>query len=582
MNHVRYAANAYWFVALACAAIAFFIIIQYLIRFISEIYKLHSGGGKRAIERMRNLKRVEPPEPEPVSPDLPLQVSAEVQPILEYAEPPKPEPVSLDVPLRVSAEAQPILEHTESPEPEPAVNLDVSLQVSAEVQPILEHAEPPEPEPAVSPDLPLQVSAEVQPILEHAEPPEPEPAVSPDLPLQVSAEVQPILEYAEPPKPEPVSLDVPLQVSAEAQPILEHAEPPEPEPAVSLDVPLQVSAEVQPILEYAEPPEPEPAVSLDVPLQVSAEAQPILEHAEPPEPEPAVSPDLPLQVSAEVQPILEYAEPPKPEPVSPDVPLQVSAEAQPILEHAEPPEPEPAVSLDVPLQVSAEVQPILEHAEPFEPEPAVSGNVYTAQKDYDRAIANYDEAIKFDPKFAVAYEEISPEDKSAVKEARPFKGSIGVTIRRVTDGAAHALNVTPARGALVVAIDENGPAEAAGIEPADVIVKVDGKDVKECRDLPRIVADTTAGKDVALTIIRKGKELTKTVKVGRLEDGSAPQEEPVAVDPKSEAAAKHPAPGMAIFEIQQQPVSSDPLLLVLPVPPRFGRRRFDHVSKVSH
>ena len=296
-----------------------------------------------------------------------------------------------------------------------------------------------------------------------------------------------------------------------------------------------------------------------------------------------MSPDLPLQVSAEVQPILEHAEPPEPEPaVSPDLPLQVSAEVQPILEYAEPPEPEPAVSLDVPLQVSAEAQPILEHAEPPEPERAVSGNVYTAQKDYDRAIANYDEAIKFDPKFAVAYEEISPEDKSAVKEARPFKGSIGVTIRRVTDGAAHALNVTPARGALVVAIDENGPAEAAGIEPADVIVKVDGKDVKECRDLPRIVADTTAGKDVALTIIRKGKELTKTVKVGRLEDGSAPQEEPVAVDPKSEAAAKHPAPGMAIFEIQQQPVSSDPLLLVLPVPPRFGRRRFDHVSKVSH
>ena len=579
MTHVRYAANPYWFVALACAAIAFFIIIQYLIRFISETYKLHSGGGKRAIERMRNLKRVEPPEPEPVSPDLPLQVSAEVQPILEHAEPPKPEPaVSLDVPLQVSAEVQPILE--QPPEPEPAVNPDLPLQVSAEVQPILE--QPPEPEPAVSPDVPLQVSAEVQPILEHAESPEPKPAVNLDVSLQVSAEVQPILEQT--PEPEPaVNPDVPLQVSAEAQPILEHAEPPEPEPAVNLDVSLQVSAEVQPILEHAEPPEPEPAVSPDLPLQVSAEAQPILEHAESPEPELAVNLDVSLQVSAEVQPILEHAEPPEPEPaVSPDLPLQVSAEVQPILEHAEPPEPEPAVSLDVPLQVSAEAQPILEHAEPPEPERAVSGNVYTAQKDYDRAIANYDEAIKFDPKFAVAYEEISPEDKSAVKEARPFKGSIGVTIRRVTDGAAHALNVTPARGALVVAIDENGPAEAAGIEPADVIVKVDGKDVKECRDLPRIVADTTAGKDVALTIIRKGKELTKTVKVGRLEDGSAPQEEPVAVDPKSEAAAKHPAPGMAIFEIQQQPVSSDPLLLVLPVPPRFGRRRFDHVSKVSH
>ena len=171
---------------------------------------------------------------------------------------------------------------------------------------------------------------------------------------------------------------------------------------------------------------------------------------------------MPLQVSAEVEPILEHAEAARTRTaVSPELPLQVSAEVEPILEHAEPPEPEPAVSPDVPLQVSAEVEPILEHAEPPEPEPAVSGNVYTAQKDYDRATANYDEAIKLEPKFAVAYEESPPEDKSAGQEARPFEGSIGVTIRRVTDGAAHALNVKPACGALVVDIDENGPAEAA-------------------------------------------------------------------------------------------------------------------------
>ena len=143
--------------------------------------------------------------------------------------------------------------------------------------------------------------------------------------------------------------------------------------------------------------------------------------------------------------------------------------------------------------------------------------MYTAQKDYDGATAKYDEAIKFEPKFPVAYEEFRR--KTIRQKRRGLEGSIGVTIRRVTDGAAHALNVKPACGALVVDIDENGPAEAAGIEPADVIVKVDGKDVKECRDLPRIVADASAGKEVALTIIRKGKELTKTVKVGRLEDG---------------------------------------------------------------
>ena len=51
-----------------------------------------------------------------------------------------------------------------------------------------------------------------------------------------------------------------------------------------------------------------------------------------------------------------------------------------------------------------------------------------------------------------------------------------------------------------------------------MIVKFDGKDIKEMRDLPRIVADTPVGKDVEVVIVRKGKEEKKTVKLGRLED----------------------------------------------------------------
>src|SRR5439155_20931040 len=56
-------------------------------------------------------------------------------------------------------------------------------------------------------------------------------------------------------------------------------------------------------------------------------------------------------------------------------------------------------------------------------------------------------------------------------------------------------------------------------EPGDVIVKFDGKDIKDIRDLPRVVADTPVGKDAPVVVIRKGKEETKTVKLGRLEDG---------------------------------------------------------------
>jgi hypothetical protein len=423
------------------------------------------------------------------------------------------------------------------------VSRDLPLNVSAAVQPILDHAEPPEPKPAVSPDLPPQASAEVWPIFVSAEPSEPEPAVSPDLPLQASAEVRPILERAEPPEPQPMSPDLPLQVSAAVQPILDHAKPPEPKPAVSPDLPLQASAEVRPIFESAEPPEPEPAVSPDMPLQVSAEIRSILEHDEPPKPKPLASPDSPPQASAELKPILE------PE---------------------EPPEPKPAVSPDLPLQVSAEVRSILEPEEPPKPEPVVSPNVYTTQKDYDLPTAKYNETI------TLTYEN-RPLTKSKIG-----RGSIGVTIRRLTDGAAHTLNVKPARGALVVDIDENGAAKTAGIEPYDVIIKVDGKDVNECRDLPRIVADTPPGKEVVMMIIRNGKELTKTVRVGRLEDadqqaafssqnGSGLKEKPVAVDLMSDVAPKHLG----------KPGSSGPSHFVPPAPPRFGKRYVDQFSKVS-
>ena len=57
-----------------------------------------------------------------------------------------------------------------------------------------------------------------------------------------------------------------------------------------------------------------------------------------------------------------------------------------------------------------------------------------------------------------------------------------------------------------------------------MIVKFDGKDVKDSRDLPRIVASTPVGKAVDVVIVRKGQELTKQVTLGRLEDGEKQQQ----------------------------------------------------------
>jgi serine protease Do len=104
------------------------------------------------------------------------------------------------------------------------------------------------------------------------------------------------------------------------------------------------------------------------------------------------------------------------------------------------------------------------------------------------------------------------------------RGWLGVRIQQVTDEIAESLNIKPARGALIAGVDDKGPAKPAGIEPGDVVVKFDGKDVKDPKDLSRVVADTAVGKEVDVVIIRKGNEETRKVTLGRLEDNDKAQQ----------------------------------------------------------
>jgi PDZ domain/TIR domain len=99
-------------------------------------------------------------------------------------------------------------------------------------------------------------------------------------------------------------------------------------------------------------------------------------------------------------------------------------------------------------------------------------------------------------------------------EAKP--GWLGVRIQKVTDEIADALSIKPPRGALVASVDGQGPAKLAGIETGDVIVMFDGKEIKEPRELTLVTAKTPPGKRVLVMIIRKGKEVFRTVRVGAL------------------------------------------------------------------
>lgn len=115
------------------------------------------------------------------------------------------------------------------------------------------------------------------------------------------------------------------------------------------------------------------------------------------------------------------------------------------------------------------------------------------------------------------------------------RGWIGVRIQQVTPEIAESLGIGRARGALVGAVTEDGPAAKGGIKAGDVIVSFDGKDVKDTRSLPIIVADTPVDKEVEVVVIRKGAEEKLKLMVGRLNEAEtasatpdAPTQKPVA------------------------------------------------------
>jgi serine protease Do len=98
------------------------------------------------------------------------------------------------------------------------------------------------------------------------------------------------------------------------------------------------------------------------------------------------------------------------------------------------------------------------------------------------------------------------------------RGWLGVRIQSVTDDIAESLSMQKAEGALVAGVTKDGPAEAAGILPGDVIVEFDGRAVASMPELPRMVADEAIGKEVKVVVLRKGERQEISVTLGRLED----------------------------------------------------------------
>ena len=143
--------------------------------------------------------------------------------------------------------------------------------------------------------------------------------------------------------------------------------------------------------------------------------------------------------------------------------------------------------------------------------------------------------------FAIPMDEAVRVSEQLRVSGRVTRGRIGVQIDQVTQEVAESIGLGKAQGALVRAVEPGAPADKAGVEAGDIIVKFEGKVVDKSSDLPRMVGATKPGTRSALTVFRRGSYKDLTVVVAEIE-----ADKPARKANEPEERAKTPSTGQAL------------------------------------
>jgi serine protease Do len=126
-------------------------------------------------------------------------------------------------------------------------------------------------------------------------------------------------------------------------------------------------------------------------------------------------------------------------------------------------------------------------------------------------------------------------------QGRVTRGWLGVQVQRVTPELAKSFGLEDARGAIVADVQPKSPAQRAGIQRGDVIVEFGGRKVEGMNELPRLVANTPPHTEVAVKLMRGGREQVVRLKVDEMR---AEQQRASAM-----AEAPESALGLAVQEL---------------------------------
>ncbi|MEY4363790.1 MAG: hypothetical protein RLZZ24_1142 [Pseudomonadota bacterium] len=134
--------------------------------------------------------------------------------------------------------------------------------------------------------------------------------------------------------------------------------------------------------------------------------------------------------------------------------------------------------------------------------------------------------------FAIPIDEAIRVSDQLRATGRVQRGRIGVQIDQVSKDVAESLGLTKTQGALIRGVEVGSPAEKAGLEAGDIILRLDGKSIDKSTDLPRLVGNTKPGTKITLSVWRHGSQREIAVTVGEFESekpvkkAAAPSERP--------------------------------------------------------
>jgi serine protease Do len=149
--------------------------------------------------------------------------------------------------------------------------------------------------------------------------------------------------------------------------------------------------------------------------------------------------------------------------------------------------------------------------------------------------------------FAIPIDEAMRVADQLKTSGKVTRGRIAVAIGEVTKEVADSLGLPKAQGALVSSVEAGGPADKAGIQPGDIILKYNGHDVSTATDLPRMVGDTKPGAKATITVWRKGESRDLPITIAEMQPDKVAKAEAKKTTPPKERASN--TLGIAVSEI---------------------------------